>query len=200
MVIDMAQCVVCSSDKNGGKPNVVSFQNYEFTEKLPSEVFGGTDSPRSSDVIWPELFRRSELLRVRNEAMVAKIEATALEARATGDPTIADHERHYREVYRSQSREYRAFESEKHLRPALALGCLCFALIGVPIGIWANRADFLSSFIIGFLPIIMIYYPILISGTNFAKDGRAPIPVAMWAADALFAIVATSMCWRLVRR
>src|SRR5207253_2574173 len=116
------------------------------------------------------------------------------------DPKQEDLLKHYREVFRSQSREYRAFEAEKHLRPALALGCVCFALIGVPVGIWANRADFLSSFIIGFLPVILIYYPVLICGTNFAKDGRILIPVAMWWADALFAAVAGGLCWRLVRR
>jgi len=49
-------------------------------------------------------------------------------------------------------RMYRSFEAEKHLRPALAAGCLCFVLLGACIGVRASRADFLSSFIIGFLP------------------------------------------------
>jgi lipopolysaccharide export system permease protein len=73
-------------------------------------------------------------------------------------------------------------------------------MLGVPVGIWANRADFLSSFIIGFLPVVLIYYPILICGTNLAKDGKAEIPIAIWTADALFATVAMALCWRLVRR
>ena len=58
------------------------------------------------------------------------------------------------------------------MRPALSLGCLCFVLIGGPIGIWTNRADFLSSFVIGFLPAVMLYYPMVMCGTNLGKDGK----------------------------
>ncbi len=200
VVIDMTQCVVSNSDASGSKPNVGSMQNYKFVEPLPPEVFGDKEYLRSCDVTWPELFQQTEFLRKRNEKTVAKIEATARDVEATGNKELADQLQHYRDVYRSQAREFRCYEAEKHLRPALALGCMCFVLTGVPIGIWASRADFLSSFVIGFLPIIVIYYPILICGTNFAKDGRLPIPIAMWGANAIFAVVAFGMCWRLVRR
>src|SRR5581483_9042202 len=80
-------------------------------------------------------------------------------------------------------RELRSFEAEIHMRPALALGCLCFVLIGGPIGIWTSRADFLSSFVIGFLPAVVLYYPIVICGTNLGKQGRVPMGPAVWAAD-----------------
>ena len=46
---------------------------------------------------------------------------------------------------------------EYQMRPALALGCLCFVLVGCPVGIWFSRSDYLSSFITCFLPIIVLY-------------------------------------------
>jgi lipopolysaccharide export system permease protein len=196
----MTQCVVCNTDKNSGKLNVVSVQSYEFTEPLPPEVFGGPDMPRSSDVSWPELFRRAKIMRHNEEASAARIDAMEAEIAANPDPDRVNILRHYRDVQRYGMRMYRSFEAEKHLRPALAVGCICFVLLGASIGVRANRADFLSSFIIGFLPVVLIYYPILICGTNFAKEGRVPIPIAVWVADALFAVVAVGMCWRLVRR
>ncbi len=49
--------------------------------------------------------------------------------------------------------------TELHMRPALALGCLCFVLVGCPVGIWFSRSDYLSAFITCFLPIVVIYYP-----------------------------------------
>ena len=200
VVIDMTQCVVCNNDATGVNPNVMNVQNHRFIEPLPPELLGDKDSLRSCDLTWPELFERATVLEARNENTRAKIGLTEREVEATHNPALNDHLKHYRNVYRGQAREVRCFEAEKHLRPALALGCMCFVLTGVPIGIWANRADFLSSFIIGFLPIIITYYPILICGTNFAKDGRLPIPLAMWSANAIFAVIAVGMCWRLTRR
>jgi lipopolysaccharide export system permease protein len=97
-------------------------------------------------------------------------------------------------------REYRSFEAEIQLRPALALGCLCFVLIGGPIGIWTNRADFLSSFVIGFLPAIGLYYPVVMCATKLAKDGRVPLVPAIWTADVIFLCAAVFMCWKLVRK
>ena len=74
---------------------------------------------------------------------------------------------------RKQKRqEIAGLNTELQLRPALAVGCLCFVLIGCPVGIWLSRSDFLSAFITCFLPIVFLYYPVLLCGTNFAKGGR----------------------------
>jgi len=75
-----------------------------------------------------------------------------------------------------------------HQRPALALGCLCFVLVGCPVGIWFSRSDYLSAFITCFLPIVLIYYPILLCGFNAARFGRVPPGPAIWAADVLMAL------------
>ena len=58
-------------------------------------------------------------------------------------------------------REKNLVEVEIYLRPALALGCLIFAMVGAPVGIWFSRADYLSSFVSCFLPTVMTYYPLL---------------------------------------
>jgi len=97
-------------------------------------------------------------------------------------------------------RERYALEVEQHVRPALAVGCLCFALIGGPVGIWFNRADYLSAFVSCFLPTVVVYYPLLLCGTNLAKDGRIPAAVGIWAADAAVGAAAVVLYWRLFRR
>ena len=66
------------------------------------------------------------------------------------------------------------------LRPAIALGCLCFVLVGCPVGIWLSRSDYLSAFITCFLPIVFLYYPMLLCGTNFAKSGTLPTAAAIF--------------------
>jgi lipopolysaccharide export system permease protein len=198
VVVDMLQCWVIDNTKTGA----VTFQRQEFVERLPSEIFGDNDSPRSSDVRWPELFVRAERYRKREQERSTAIEAQIRDIKSHPNPTPAERVMLESNLFaqRSGLREYRAFEAEKHLRLALALGCMCFVLLGAPIGIWANRADLLSSFVIGFLPVVMIYYPVLICMTNLAKDGRLSIPLAMWTANGVFSAVAVGMCWRLIRR
>jgi lipopolysaccharide export system permease protein len=90
-------------------------------------------------------------------------------------------------------------EVEIQLRPALALGCLCFVLIGCPVGIWASRSDYLSVFMICFLPTMFLYYPLLLAGLNLAKNGKVPAWSA-WAADAVGMLVALVLIRRLMKR
>ena len=44
---------------------------------------------------------------------------------------------------------------------------------GRPVGILFARRDFLSAFMTCFLPIIVIYYPLMLFGTNLSKEGHA---------------------------
>ena len=91
--------------------------------------------------------------------------------------------------------EINSLNTEIQMRPALCCGCLCFVLVGCPVGIWFSRSDYLSAFISCFLPIIFVYYPLLLCGTNLAKQGRVPAMAAMWVPDLFIAIIAL-VCFR----
>jgi lipopolysaccharide export system permease protein len=100
------------------------------------------------------------------------------------------------QVYRQQQL---ALDVELMMRPALSLGCLFFILVGCPVGIWFSRSDFLSSFITCFLPIVFIYYPLLLCGTGMAKEGRLPPVPLVFGADAVVALMGLVLFWRLLR-
>jgi lipopolysaccharide export system permease protein len=201
VVVEMSQCVFCGDNKNGAPP-VLFAQHKEFRERLPDEVFAHPETPPASDVTWPELLRGVTKLRDREAKREQEIQARIRAVAA--NPNAPKHDRDLITYYRNEQKyslaRYRSYEVEVHLRITLALGCLCFVMVGAPVGIWTNRADFLSSFVIGFLPTITLYYPTVMCLTNLAKDGKAPIVPALWTADVLFAIGAIFMCWRLVRR
>src|SRR5436305_8836100 len=93
----------------------------------------------------------------------------------------------------------RKTETEIQLRPALAVGCLCFVLIGCPVGIWASRSDYLSVFIICFLPTMFVYYPMLLASLNLTKDFKVPVQSA-WVADVVTGIAAVVLIKRLMKR
>jgi lipopolysaccharide export system permease protein len=73
-------------------------------------------------------------------------------------------------------------------RWANGFSCLCFVLVGAPMAIRMRNADFLTSFFMCFLPILVIYYPVFMLGVDQAKRGAVP-PVAVWTGNVLIA------CW-----
>ena len=90
-------------------------------------------------------------------------------------------------------------EAELVRRPALAVGCLCFVLIGCPVGIWFSKSDYLSAFVTCFLPIVFIYYPLVLCGENLARTGTLHPVIAIWSANVMFGGVAAVLYWKLLK-
>lgn len=67
--------------------------------------------------------------------------------------------------------ECKKFETEIQMRQAMAWGSLFFVILGAPVGILYARRDFLSAFITCFMPIILVYYPLMLFGVNLGKEG-----------------------------
>lgn len=72
-------------------------------------------------------------------------------------------------------------------RWASGFSCLCFVLVGAPMAIRMRNADFLTSFFLCFLPILVVYYPVFILGVDQAKRGSVP-PVAVWLGNVLIVL------------
>jgi lipopolysaccharide export system permease protein len=72
--------------------------------------------------------------------------------------------------------------TEPHRRWAAGFSCLCFVWVGAPMAIWLRHRDFLTSFFLCFLPILVVYYPLMIYGVDGAKSGTIP-PWSVWVAN-----------------
>jgi lipopolysaccharide export system permease protein len=77
---------------------------------------------------------------------------------------------------------------EPQMRHAISFGCLAFALLGCPVAILFQKGDYLSAFISCFLPIILLYYPLLMAGFNMSKEGLCP-PIVLWGGNAMLAVL-----------
>jgi lipopolysaccharide export system permease protein len=97
-------------------------------------------------------------------------------------------------------RELNELDTEQATRPALAFSCLFFVLIGCPVAIWFHKRDFLSAFVTCFLPIVVVYYPLMMFGINLGKEGRVDPRYMMWAGNAVLGLVGLFLLWRLTRR
>ena len=92
--------------------------------------------------------------------------------------------------YKYWSDQLNLFETEIQMRVAMACGSLFFVLLGAPVGILFAKRDFLSAFISCFMPIILIYYPLMLGGMNFGKEGTAHPILALWMGNAILGILA----------
>jgi lipopolysaccharide export system permease protein len=102
-----------------------------------------------------------------------------------------------RAAQRQLQDELRNVSTEFHMRPVLSLSCLCFVLVGCPVGIWFGRSDFLSAFITCFLPIVFLYYPVLLCAGTYARQGKLPPAVALWTGNVLLGLIALALFRRL---
>ena len=78
--------------------------------------------------------------------------------------------------------------AEIYSRPAMAASCLFFALIGGTFSIKQGRSSFLTTFMICFVPILLVYYPVTLGMLNLAKHGDADPRWAVWVGNALVGV------------
>jgi lipopolysaccharide export system permease protein len=88
--------------------------------------------------------------------------------------------------------------TEPWRRWANGFSCLCFVLIGVPVAMWLRFSEMLASFFICFLPILIVYYPLIAVSVDGAKDGTMP-PQAVWLGNILLSLVGVWLLRRVNR-
>jgi lipopolysaccharide export system permease protein len=98
----------------------------------------------------------------------------------------------------ARSRLYRIV-MEPWRRWANGFSCLCFVLVGAPMAIRMRNADFLTSFFLCFLPILLVYYPVLMLGVSRVKSGSLPAP-AVWMGNILVMLWGAWLLRSVVRR
>lgn len=87
---------------------------------------------------------------------------------------------------------------EPHRRWSAGFSCLCFVWIGAPMAIRRRKSDFLTSFFLCFLPILIIYYPLLAYGIDGAKGGTIPAE-AVWVGNILLLLWGAWLLRKVIR-
>jgi lipopolysaccharide export system permease protein len=155
---------------------------------------------RPSDMTWSELFEGREKTLEELERNHAEITThQAAQNLKTAPDHFPDFIRAKYEERKQLGLKLAGIDAEIYQRPAFALGCLCFVLVGCPVGIWFSKSDYLSAFISCFLPIVIVYYPLMLCGINMVRSGKLLPIVGIGAADALMLVAAFLMHRRLAR-
>lgn len=97
-----------------------------------------------------------------------------------------------------QEMQLSRFYTEPPRRWANGFSCLFFVLIGAPMAIRLRNSDVFTTFFACFLPILVVYYPLLIWGVDQAKDG-ALTPYAVWLGNVILALWGVWLMRRVIR-
>lgn len=89
---------------------------------------------------------------------------------------------------RSLQSHYNKLSVEPPRRWATGFSCFFFVWLGAPLAIWMRKSDFFSSFFACFVPILVLYYPLMMFGFDQAKSGTLP-PASVWLANAAIGLV-----------
>jgi lipopolysaccharide export system permease protein len=175
------------------------FEDKVWEVPLP-ELFKPNRQRRPRSMTWTELLQHRKIEQQKVARSTEEIALTEAKIDAgTAEPDMPQHLKNLKEMRQTAKMEVSAVDAELYMRPALALGCLCFVLLGCPTGMRLSKSDYLSAFISCFLPIVLFYYPIMLCGTNFARDGYCHPAVSILAADVLTVLAGLVLFRVLVR-
>lgn len=97
-----------------------------------------------------------------------------------------------------KSRYYK-LHTEIHSRYALACSCFFFALLGTPFSMRFGKSQYLTSFLLCFMPIVCGYYPLILVMMTQAKKGNVAPEWSMWVANVCLALCAAVVLRRVIR-
>lgn len=106
------------------------------------------------------------------------------------DTVEAVRDRDVQKLHRLQTESYRRWSN--------GFSCLCFVLVGAPLATRLRHADFLTTFFACFMPILLVYYPLLAFGVDQAKAGRVP-SYTVWIGNLLLFGVGAYLVHRVRR-
>ena len=87
-------------------------------------------------------------------------------------------------------------KTEPWRRWANGFSCLCFVIVGAPLAIRLKRFDFWTNFALVFIPILIVYYPLLMFGVSQAKSGALP-PWIVWLGNSVMLLYGLWLMYRI---
>ncbi|MEQ8209750.1 MAG: LptF/LptG family permease [Lacipirellulaceae bacterium] len=173
-----------------------------FTQSFPISQFTGVDraSKSPSDHALSEIGPAKDHQVVQIEQFQEEFAAVTSYALLSGNFENLTARQTGRNKHRVADAERRLnrFNLEPYRRWSTGFSCLCFALIGAPMAIRRRHGEFWGSFFACFLPILLIYYPMLMWSVGEAKSGDVP-PVVVWVGNVVLALWGVWLIRRVIR-
>jgi lipopolysaccharide export system permease protein len=204
--VDTKRSLVLVQMKHGEVYNVHGGERCYFESRvwevpLPQGFpFGYEKLRKAREMDWNQLLERRDEVQEELDGLDAKIAESIARMSLQGPPDdLPIHINHLKNQKQHTIRELNSLNVELQMRPAIAVGCLCFVLVGCPVGIWFSKSDYLSAFITCFLPIVFLYYPLLLCGINITRNGRFHPALTVWVCDVVMGAISVVLLSKLMK-
>ena len=159
--------------------NGIREHSIPLAEIVPSAERGG---PSSLGLARIDEERKETVEQIEQQRRIIAARRTfAASMGSVDDWTTPQIEEAKAEILRLQ-KYYRKLSVEPPRRWANGFCCFFFVWLGAPLAIWMKKSDFFSSFFACFVPILLLFYPLLMLGLSQAKSGVLP-PMCVWTAN-----------------
>jgi lipopolysaccharide export system permease protein len=173
------------------------FEQEEQRYPLPQEVA----QPKPRHISIQKIHRKMNGISQQLDVMQQRQEAEMAMALVLGDfqklvqedYTVYSYMRDFAQV------DLNRLNTEIYSRFAMSLSCFFFVLIGGPFSILQGRRQFLTSFFMCFLPILVVYYPIALLMMSLCKNGQADPAYAMWSGNLVLAVAGVWVLNKVLR-
>jgi lipopolysaccharide export system permease protein len=178
-----------------GRLDVAGRGTFRFPDRFIQAVSLGEPDLCPENHLSPAAIRSGRVKSqiIREQRLVATLQlpqTTATEIQPASDRRNGELQSHQARLFRLQA--------EVPRRWANGFGCLGFALLGIPIAMRRRSSDTMSVFFLCFLPILLVYYPLLVTGENLARAGVFP-QLSVWLANAVLFAVGAALTWRSLK-
>ncbi|HEX3656291.1 MAG TPA: LptF/LptG family permease [Pirellulales bacterium] len=92
--------------------------------------------------------------------------------------------------YHTEERYLSWMLTKFHQKWANSFCCLAFVAIGIPVAVRMRRGDFMTSFMLCFVPIVSAYQPLQFVGSSLAQSGQVPAYAVWFGNVILFGVAA----------
>ncbi len=169
----------------------------EFEQAFPLQI--GKQAPKARHVDVRELRSELDSLEAQQENLRCRREIETAFALATGNFKVLQNGSltQLDKRMRTNRRAYNGQKTEVQFRFAMACSCFFFVLVGSPYAVLQAKRQFLTNFMVCFLPILLGYYPLVLLAKNLSSTGTANPVWAMWSANILVAIAGLFMLRRV---
>jgi lipopolysaccharide export system permease protein len=161
----------------------------EFVHPFPLQM--GNQIPKARHTSVEELQSTLLALDAQQKDLHTKRELEAAFALATGDFTVlqSGQIKNFDLMLRGNRYRFNGARTEVQLRFAMACSCFFFVLVGSPFAVLQAKRQFLTNFFVCFVPILLVYYPLVLLAKNLSTTGTTDPLWAIWVGNALTGVI-----------
>lgn len=192
VILNLKKCHIAA---NGETSFYVEEEQHSFP--LPAHISRVNARHMSLDQIEQEL----EEMKILHEQRLIKTEIKTAFSLMTGDFQVlaATAQDHSNAATRHEENLRNKMKTERHTRFALSTSCLFFVFLGAPYSISQARKQFLTTFFLCFLPILLLYYPVALLILTLAKNGEIDPSWSMWIPNLILFIAGAVILRRVMQ-